>query len=658
MSFPPAAFLSRAAEGRRWGSGQARTARVSSVTCFPTPSMNLTSALLLFPSLPTTSFDPGCRQNGPPPFTEAAASPGAIQLLERSVGKDIDGRVHYDSDDEGDLWARGRHWKMRFDGRQAVYYPLLGPRQTEHHPVTLSPIHVSVGGWSIPFLSRAEPRRNGDAITIDRSSFVETYELEPESLEQLFVFPEIPMGGDLVLRIRTDSDLERAEDDAGLELRSDLGGMRYSRAVAIDAAGERESATTRFLGDIIEIRVDAAFLARARAPLVIDPVVSRFSVDSSAYTERLPDVAYDASTDRWLVVYERVDGGDVDVAYRLVSDSGSVFASGYINLDSANWNRPKCANHNTFDTFYTVANVVKSGGWLIRGRVMSAWEGLPGNTYTVSDGGPGEYCINPDIGGDSSANWYGTYCVVFERLKSSGDSDVNFRMVVGTGAPVGTYSYGLAGSIYPEVMPSISKSNDARQWAVAFDRNDGSLDRVHAGRINWDGNIAGYPYSVLNTTGDNAGPQVSSLLNGSTRFLVASASNVENQADVLLVAMDGYTKLTEVNLGALEYGGPLNYATQNFPALECDSNRFFVAYNESVNGQHNIFGSALRLSGGTLTVVENRAPVQATVEREFHPAIASKEGSGGPNRRMLITYNYAWAPDYNWQVWAAFYSLP
>ncbi len=592
---------------------------------------------------PTTSDDP--------------ILPAALAAAD--LRAELDQRVHYDHDDEGTLWARGSHWKMSFDGRKAIYYPLLGPRQMEHYPHALSPLRVSVGEHLMPCFPQAKPHRSSDRIELDRGSFVETYELTPDAVEQLFVFPEVPLGGDLVLRIPTESSLERTEDVAGLQFRSEHGGMKYSRAIAIDARGRRESASTRFVGTTIEIQVSAEFLSTAQAPLVIDPIVTRWSVDTSASKDYNQDVAYDVSTNRWLIVWERADSGnDKDIAYRVVSDYGYTYASGYVNLDSTNWNRPKCANNNAFDNFCVVANVVISGGWQIRGRIISAWDGLPGNTSTISDGFPGEHCINPDIGGDSTTAWYSTFCIVFERLKPSGDSDICYRLAVGTGEPIYPYSFTLAGSIYQEVMPSISKSNDGRQWAVAFDRNNSSVDQVHAGRINWDGNIAGYPYAVMNTTADDVGPRVSTMLNGTTRFLVASASTVVGQKDVVLTAMDGYSELVEVNLGMLEYGGPINYATQDQPCLDSDGTHFFVAYREFVDGNQNILGTGLSLNGSALSVVENRIAIRATINDEFVPAIASKEGAGGTGNRMMITWTDVWKPANSWNIWAAFYALP
>src|SRR5690606_27219278 len=137
-----------------------------------------------------------------------------------------------------------------------------------------SPQSVTIGGEPIAFQRGVAATRTGDRVEIDRVAFVETYELEPEQIEQLFVFPSLPRAGELVVRIPVGSELDRAETAEGLEFRGELGRIHYSRAVAIDADGQRVAAPTRFEDGEIVIRVGADFLATAKMPLTIDPTVT------------------------------------------------------------------------------------------------------------------------------------------------------------------------------------------------------------------------------------------------------------------------------------------------------------------------------------------------------------------------------------------------
>lgn len=65
----------------------------------------------------------------------------------------------------------------------------------------------------------------------------------------------------------------------------------------------------------------AEYLAQAVAPLVIDPLILTLAMTSSdVYDELQPECAFDATTGRWLVVWERyARGDDLDIAYRLVT---------------------------------------------------------------------------------------------------------------------------------------------------------------------------------------------------------------------------------------------------------------------------------------------------------------------------------------------------
>src|SRR5262249_46073220 len=144
-----------------------------------------------------------------------------------------------------------------------------------------------------------------ERVTFDRGSVVEAYDLAPDSIEQSFVIPGLPGAGELVLRIAVEGDLSAAETAQGLEFGGERGAIGYGRATVVDARGRRSAPPTTLAAGGIEIRVPADFLARAAFPVTVDPVISTFATDASAGNDLNADVAYDATTDRFVTVYER-----------------------------------------------------------------------------------------------------------------------------------------------------------------------------------------------------------------------------------------------------------------------------------------------------------------------------------------------------------------
>src|SRR5204862_6794740 len=139
--------------------------------------------------------------------------------------------------------------------------------------------HVSVAGGELAFDTGAAAVRDGDRVTYERGLFTEAYDLTPSSIEQSFTFASVPARGEIVVRIATETELDGRETAGGLELANELGSVRYGRATAVDAAGSSVSLSTALTPNGIEIRVPEEFVASARFPLTIDPVISSFVID-------------------------------------------------------------------------------------------------------------------------------------------------------------------------------------------------------------------------------------------------------------------------------------------------------------------------------------------------------------------------------------------
>jgi hypothetical protein len=196
--------------------------------------------------------------------------------------------IHTQPDDEGQpygIWAAGRDYKASFAGGMA-FVPYLGAsadapvawRWTttsatvgEHQLVTMAP-RLAHTAW------RAE---------YDLGGLVEAYDVRPEGLEQTFVLRQRPAtNGELVIRGAVASALHATGvgDDGGVLFVDTLGRgvVHYGSAIAIDAMGRRRPMQTQLVDGGLELRLDAAWLAAAQFPVVVDPLVAPVSIAAGA----------------------------------------------------------------------------------------------------------------------------------------------------------------------------------------------------------------------------------------------------------------------------------------------------------------------------------------------------------------------------------------
>jgi hypothetical protein len=227
--------------------------------------------------------------------------------------------MYYDTPGDGSLWVRGATYKASFDKAGATYFPLFGGRQPRHQPMSLSPESATRGDLQLASKTTSPAVRLQDRVEFERGGFVERYDFATKSVEQSFVFASLPGEGDLVIRIPIlggDESVTVDSNAGGLEIDTALGRVDYGRATAVDARGRTLSLPMQFADGSITLRVDAAFLSTATLPLVVDPLVSTFAIDNSSFDDFGCDIAYDATTQRWLAVYEEAATvSDLDIYY-------------------------------------------------------------------------------------------------------------------------------------------------------------------------------------------------------------------------------------------------------------------------------------------------------------------------------------------------------
>lgn len=588
----------------------------------------------------------------------ASAAVGTLPLPSRAWRDPSS--VHVDRNGEADaLWAGGADWKARFDARGFEVHPFLGSDAPTNYPVRFELQRVAVDDVALPVM-RAAPELSTNLVQWQRGSLVESVALAGSSLEQSWRFDSLPARGALRLEIAWRSALQAVAEPGGLRFENERGGLRYVHAVAIDARGKRLELPIEIGTEVLSITVPKSFLAEAAFPLVVDPLISAFVIDTVTDSEGAPDLAWDESSQQWLVVWARqFSAADMDLwAVRLDAAMSPVEPAFTVDFTSEYWNWPKVANQNAADNYLVVADVSIDGGpaephW-IGGRIVQAGTGAPsGTAFAIErDGVVGLTGRNftPDVGGDPHR---GTayYTVVWTHETSATNRDVHMKQVDGNGNLRSGMPTVVDGSAYDETAPSISKSNgDSRgdqSWAIAYQRTFNALDEdVRGALVTWDGQLisvsGGFNFSIDYSVASDVRPMPSSPTlrdaAGHRYFMIGYTRS----------PMTGQSSLSWVNAAVIDDSGStwayadlrtLENITHGLPLhggdVDSDGCRFALGYSEgdpfSVGFDTRVCTLAYDVTTRAIVSQDSRGwPGQSTQHSEVAPAVCARHSGGGP----------------------------
>jgi len=575
--------------------------------------------------------------------------------------------VQYSSERDGSTWASGNTYKARFGADGATYIPFLGSRAPRNHPLAMSLARATVNGVEIPLERAGAPVRDGDRIKIERGPIDEVYELALDSVEQTFVVAARPASGDLLFVVHLDSEMTRTESADGFTFSNALGSVHYGRAFVREADGTRVPVVSRAVFGGVEIVVGREYLDRATFPLVVDPVISTFAIDTVTYDALHADVAYDLTTDRYLTVYERafsaVDG-DIYSILREGNGSNSYFAA--LDISTENWRRPRCANLNSANQFLMVAqasNVLGAPNSNIWGMTVDAVTQVPGWKTLISAGDPTHEHYFPDVGGDPSAG-AGTanYCVTWQRNYTSSDTDIHARFVTPSATLVGAAAILIdnsGGTL--DSWPSISKSNQRTgnlgAWTIAWHRPFGNESDIHAARILSDGVIPNPSTAVHTAAGEHRYAQVSSPLEDGRTLVLFSRYTTDS--DIHYVFLYGTSVDGTGNLSAIGASSVPGYDQFDY-SVDSDGQRFAVAYCEQGGSSYaDTFISTFAPVGFDIALVERHAPLDTTPEPSYRTEIAScRSGGAIGSTRYCVVWDRTITSTGQKDIYGALYDRP
>ena len=381
--------------------------------------------------------------------------------------------------DEG-LFGVGPGYRARFDGAGFELLPVLGPRAERAFPVRFELESIRRGARTLLDAAGAtgmRPLAQGRRVEAALPGGITAcYDVLEEGVEQSFRFESRPPGsGDLVVRGRLSTDLAPTRTGARLDgLRLELpgvGAVELGAVTGIAADGATAPGWMGFDGTHLELVLPGSFVDGAALPLVLDPLIT---VSTDELFSSHPDVAYDRSSNRYIVVTEVPFAlGLHEVRYALYDANGTMFSHEFAALyvpgsPAAGIDlRPKVANVNLRDHFV----ICYSSGGDIVARSVSAHTGDVSEPVYVASGPAVESGV--DVSGDATLADDDALAVWSRPL--GGHTVIEAAQIeVAPGGELTVHGWTQLSFGSDDVEPAISKSGGAQGRHLVVWRRDGT----------------------------------------------------------------------------------------------------------------------------------------------------------------------------------------
>jgi hypothetical protein len=538
------------------------------------------------------------------------------------------------ADPHGRHWARGETYKAGFGAGEVTYVPLLGitsPTQT----LQLTLRRATVGSQELPLQAAPAPRLGDHQVTFERGACTEHWDLMPTQAEQSFAFARLPAQGDLVLDLAVTTTLQFGErDTAGLVFAAPgFGTVHYSDAVLVDANGRRTPLSTACSGDGIRITAAAATLATAAFPIVIDPVLSTRSYDTSTADSTDPDLCYDATRDVWLLVNtEKVSNADGDIRCRRFSPTGTLLSDTYAESSTDDAGGPHVGNHRAQSRFLVgwsqVVSVINYSAFVREHSTQSAGQGSPVLIESAVQG-----IADVDVGGSTESG--GLFLVTWTTVQVALTvhlNDVHCR-TYSLGGTLGA-AQDLALNVGCGGAVACSRTAGPHQnWAVVWTENSTSClgGDIAGAVIAGNGTVAQSRFLI---DGSNVNFDFNPDVAGDGQHFVAvwhrSMFSPRTIMGVLIgPSATGFATLTStLNMTQLEPGASVGN-DQTTPCIEWDGCRYAYGYSEGSPARP--FYATLAFQGISPVFYEGHIACSTAASTVAHSSIhiASEGSSGG-----------------------------
>ncbi|HEB51727.1 MAG TPA: hypothetical protein ENI87_00585 [bacterium] len=444
----------------------------------------------------------------------------------------------------GSLTAVARNWRATFDGDGVRFQPALGRDAPTAHTFAIHLERVSRGATVWLDADAATPRREHDRrrVTLFRPGFAEHFTARPEGLEHSFTLAARPAGrGDLTIALRITTDL-RPDADGDHWRDGDGLGVDLGPVVAITADGRRFAGSKRRTNTGIELLVPANVIDRACYPLEIDPLISTATQAYAGTDNDYPDVAYDAASDSWCVVWTQfLGGGQTGVVGSVWSATPLAFAYAFSLNQNGDEDEIRVTNIAGVGVFVLAwTNHEPAGNW-ISGLALDPVQAQASNIFPID----GPFAVsNPVLSGEATV--LDDDCLVAWLDDSLGLLGCTVTIDAQLQATLSPITQIATGQVEE---PAISKQGgaDGRHLITWTNRPVGQPGWIRAQLVDHDMNLLG-PAAWVRDAPQNAG--FSAVDGDGFKFLVAweeqelqNPSTTDVRGRVLTVGPTGITSV-------------------------------------------------------------------------------------------------------------------
>ncbi|HEX5053649.1 MAG TPA: hypothetical protein VFZ65_17855 [Planctomycetota bacterium] len=526
---------------------------------------------------------------------------GALQAISHSSG------LQADRDGNG-LVGVGATYRVRFRDHCVLYEPALGTAAPLTQHVALSTPTVTRGSTALATCSSVAPVVRDRVASYARASGVEErFDVQPDGVELSWTFAERPFGeGDLVVHYAIETSLgEPSAIDGGLLFAGEYGGVRIGKVTGMDARGRGVDGRVGCDGRSVVFSLPAQFVDSAAYPITLDPLLgTSLIVGSIGGPSTPPDAAYDATTERWLVVWQRSFSASAqDPMAQLVSSTGTLIGP-LLDLDpGASSSPPRVANLGTRDRFgivYTKTVTVPSPLLSVEFRTVEAVTATTGSGATLATSALQQAFANADIGAECEAPIGAQRGFVVTYAEGAGNAIRARRLFFDAGDSLAIFGAlsvwtGGAGVTFTEPAVSRAASADGKLLVVAkqLTGSPGSASIV-AAVLDSGSNLVGAVTTVAaSTANDLSLPDVDGFASKWVVAYQAPGGNLVSGPGVRVrpITLDSATNTLVVGSVGMSVGGfPTNQAFA--PSVAYAAGRTWLGY-ESIG---SLIGGGIQTS--------------------------------------------------------------
>jgi hypothetical protein len=357
-----------------------------------------------------------------------------------------------------------------------------------------------------------------------------------------------------------------------------------------------------------------------------DVLISRAVGDQSFVA-----VAYNDDDDEYLVVWSDVRGGGSGWAVygQFLAANGIPKGDNLIIRDEADhglWYPD--VGYDTVNQRYLVAweDITEFD---VEGIVLNS-DGTPYSAaFNIAEGDFGDQRLFPAVASYAHPT-QGTYAVAYQR-GSSGDYNIYARLVSVTGGPSGA-ELPVSTQSGDQTDPDLAVDPATGHFLIVWEDGRGAVDGIY-GCVLYGSGFLGTEFEVSVTSIPRANPAIAFSPDAGTagEWLVVFERNVDGDVQV------GGRRVTADEIPVV---GPMNICDdegdQGSPdaTYNTNSNQYLVVWQDSRNGNMDIYGRRVDASGDTLG---EPFAIRSAPGPQASPAVASSSAASGP--AYLVVYD-------------------